>query len=622
MIMKRVLLNRKPLTLGKEIGAGQEAVVYDVGGGMVAKLYRQPNDPYYAGSSAEQQAAKMRLALIQKKLSAFPSGLPANVIAPKALLTNTSGTLIGYAMPFIHGAETLLTYGDLQFRESKNISNNEIRDIFLVLHQTLKAIHTHGVVIGDFNDLNILIKGNQPYMIDTDSWQFANFLSMMYTEKFIDPLLCSLNNGIWAMTKTHNPLGDWYAFNALLFKTLLFVDPYGGIYKPKDSSKRLKQQLRPKDRITVFHPEVVYPRHAYEYKVLPDKLLQHFQKVFIDDQRGEFPLQLLSSMHWQTCPKCGIQHARTHCPICSLGVIIPITVSGNVQVHEIFRTTGVILSVAFHNGKLQYFYHENDTYKRENAEVIGTGSLDRDARFALQGSATVIAKANTLQYIKKGSTTKLSIDCIGNVPIFSTTENDLFWVENGTINHTNPFGLDYTPVKVGEGIADQTLIWAGPKFGFGMYKAGHILQGFTFEKGRNVINDSVRLPFIKGEIIDAKCYLSETRAWLLLSTKDQARYVNRCIMLDAQGKVLVDLTNEQGDTPWLDQIKGKSAVGGFLFCPSDEGIVRLGIDGSGNLATQVFSDTAPYVNQYSQLIVSPKGIYVVRTRDIVLLTIK
>jgi H/ACA ribonucleoprotein complex subunit 3 len=620
--MKQVLLNGKPLTSLKEIGAGQEAVVYDIGGGMVAKLYRQPNDPYYAGSQAEQQAANIRLARIQKKLSAFPKGLPANVIGPRGLLTNTQGATIGYVMPFIRGAETLLTYGDLQFRESKNISNNEIRDIFLALHQTLKELHTHGVVIGDFNDLNILVKAHQPYMIDTDSWQFANFLSTMYTEKFVDPLLCGLNTGIWTMTKAHNPLGDWYAFNALLFKTLLFVDPYGGIYKPKESSKRLKQQLRPQNRITVFHPEVIYPKHALDYKVLPEKLLQHFKRVFIDDQRGEFPLQLLSSMHWQTCPKCGIQHARTHCPICTAGVVIPITVSGNVQVHEIFRTTGVILCVAFQNGKLQYLYHENDTYKRENAETVGTGSLDRDTRFALQGSATVFAKASTLQYTKNATTSKLSIDCIGNVPIFSTTENDLFWVVNGNIQHANPLGLDYTPVKVGEGIADQTLIWAGPTFGFGMYKAGHILQGFTFEKGRSVINDTVQLPFIKGEIIDAKCYLSETRAWLLISTKDKAKYLTRAIVLDTHGKVLADLSNENADYPWLEQIKGKSAMGGFLFCPTDEGIVRLGIDASGTLETKVFSDTAPYVNQYSQLIVSPKGIYVLRTRDIVLLTIK
>ncbi|MDR2191227.1 MAG: hypothetical protein LBP53_08975 [Candidatus Peribacteria bacterium] len=620
--MKQVFCNGKPLTSLQEIGAGQEAVVYAIGGGLVAKLYRQPNDPYYAGSSSEQQAAKIRLSLIRQKLSAFPSGLPANVIGPKALLTDSQGEIVGYVMSFIK-AETLLTYGDLQFRESKNISNNEIRDIFIHLHQTLKAVHQHGVVIGDFNDMNILVKGNEAYWIDTDSWQFEGFLSTMYTEKFVDPLLCGLQNGIWTMTKPHNPFGDWYAFNALLFKTLLFVDPYGGVYKPNDTSKRVKQQLRPKNRITVFHPEVIYPKHAYDYKVLPEKLMQHFEEVFIHDRRGEFPLQLLSSMHWQTCPKCGIQHARMHCPICSVGIIIPIAVSsGNIQVHEVFKTVGVIMSVAFHNGKLCYLYHENGEYKRETSEIICTGELDRELHFALQGSATVFAKATTVQYCKNGTMSKLSVDCVGNVPIFSTTENDLFWVVNGVIQHANPLGLEYTPTKVGEGIADQTLIWSGASFGFGMYKAGHILQGFIFEKGRRVINDSLQLPFIKGEIIDAKCYLSETRAWLLLSTKYQAKYINHCIILNAQGKVLLDITNEQGDTSWLDQIKGKSAVGGFLFCPSNDGVIRLSIDASGNLETKVFSDTASYVNQYSQLIVSPQGIYVVSKQKINLISIK
>ncbi|MDR2540521.1 MAG: hypothetical protein LBD11_01760 [Candidatus Peribacteria bacterium] len=620
--MKQVLLKGKPLNLLKEIGAGQEAVVYDIGHGMVAKLYRQPNDPYYSGSVAEQQASRIRLALIQKKLIEFPKGLPKNVISPRALLTDVKGTTIGYVMPFITGAETLLTYGDLQFRETKNISNNEIRDIFLALHQTIKNLHTHGVVIGDFNDLNILVKDTQPYMIDTDSWQFANFLSTMYTEKFVDPLLCGMNAGIWTMAKQHNPLGDWYAFNALLFKTLLFVDPYGGIYKPKDPSLRVKQQLRSKDRITVFDPEVVYPKHAYDYKVLPDTLLQHFKAVFQKDQRGEFPLQLLSSMHWQRCPKCGIEHARAHCPICSAGMQIPIMITGNVQVQEIFKTAGVILCVTYQQGKLKYLYYEDSAYKRENAEMIWKGSLDREMRYALQGNATVFAKASTLLHVQNGKQSKITVDRVGNRPIFATTEEDLFWVANGTVFHTNPLGLEYGPVKLGEAITDQTLIWSGPKFGFGMYKAGHILQGFTFEKGRNVINDAVQLPFIKGEIIDVKCYLSETRVWLLISTKDQSKYVNRAIVLDARGKVLADLSDENAEYPWLQQIKGKCAVGGFLFCPSDEGIVRLGLDVSGTLETKVFSDTAPYVNQYSQLIVSPKGIYVVRAKDIVILTIK
>ncbi|MDR0859826.1 MAG: hypothetical protein LBO09_02335 [Candidatus Peribacteria bacterium] len=620
--MKKVLLQGKPLSLLKEIGAGQEAVVYDIGHGMVAKLYRQPNDPYYSHSIAEQQSARIRIATIKKKLSAFPTHLPPNVISPKALLTDPTGEIIGYVMPFIKGAETLLTYGDLLYREGKNISNNEIRDIFLSLHQTVKALHAHGVVIGDFNDLNILVKDRQPFMIDTDSWQFGNFLSTMYTEKFVDPLLCGLNNGIWTMTKQHNPLGDWYAFTALLFKTFLFVDPYGGIYKPKDATKRVKQQLRPKDRLTVFAPEVLYPKHAYPYKVLPNDLLQYVQEVFTNDLRGEFPIKLIEHLQWKKCPTCGIEHARTHCPICSAGVHIPIVVSGNVQVQEVFKTQGIIVCVAYQNGKLVYLYHQDNIYKRENAETVWTGPLDREMRFALQGNATVFAKANTLLVAKDSKPSKLSIDTVGNRPIFDTTANDVFWVANGTIYHNNPLGLDYTPSKVGEGIADQTLIWSGDSFGFGMYKVGHILQGFLFEKGRSVINDSVQLPFIKGEIIDAKCYLSSTRAWLLLATKDQAKYVNRAIVLNEQGKVLADITNENGDYPWLEQIKGKSATAGFLFCPTDEGIVRVGLDANGELEMKVFSDTAPYVNQYSQLIVSPKGIYVSRAKDIVLITIK
>jgi hypothetical protein len=298
-------------------------------------------------------------------------------------------------------------------------------------------------------------------------------------------------------------------------------------------------------------------------------------------------------------------------------------VSGSIQVQEVFKTQGIIVCVAYQNGRLIYLYHENELYKREQERVVWKGALDREMRFALQGSATVFAKGNTMMRIEGANApSKLSIDCVGNRPIFDTTASDLFWVANGTIYHNNPLGLHYTPLKSGEGIADQTLIWSGEKFGFGMYKVGNLLQGFLFEKGRSVINDSVQLPFIKGEIIDAKCYLSDTRAWLLIATKEKAKYINHAILINEQGKILKAVSNEQEEYAWLEQIKGKSAVGGFLFCPTDEGIVRIGLDASGELETKVFSDTAPYVNQYSQLIVSPKGIYVVRKQDIVLITIK
>jgi H/ACA ribonucleoprotein complex subunit 3 len=627
--MKTVYLKGQAIRLTKEIGAGQEAVVYDMGNGQVAKLYRLPNDPYYAQSPEEQKAATVRITINQKKLAMFPGGLPSNIIVPNNLLTDKQGAILGYTMPFITGAETLLTYGDMGYRHSMNISNNEIRDIFLHLHDTLKALHSKRVVIGDFNDLNILIKNKQVYMIDTDSYQFGNFISTMYTEKFIDPLICDIitpnTPSIWTMTRNQNYNTDWYAFSTLLFKSLLFVDPYGGIYKPKDSNKRIKQQVRPYHRINVFDPEVIYPKHAYPYKALDEKLLRYFQEVFQKDLRGEFPQVLLKNMQWKSCNACGIEYATSQCPICNTGQqsIIPVSVSGNLQVKEVFVTNGIILFAAMQNGKLVYLYHENDQYKRETGRVVIAGPLSRSLHIAINGSSTVLSETHTMAVIDpSGQSRKMFIDCVGTRPVCDANDHEIFWVENGNVYKNNPLGLEYSPFHIGQCIVDNTLLWTGDTFGFGMYKAGNILQGFVFESTSKVINDNVNLPFIKGQIIDAKTYISDTIAWVMIATKDQSKYINHCIVINKHGKILAHLHDETTNQTWLSHIKGKSAFANYLFCPTNDGIMRVNNDPNGQLETKLFVDTENYVNEQASLLVSPMGIYVIKRNKILLVSIK
>jgi hypothetical protein len=580
--MKTVYFNGQALRLNKEIGAGQEAVVYDVGNGQVAKIYRLPNDPYYAQSPDEQKAAAARISMHQKKLAMYPSGLPSNIITPTRLLTDKQGVVVGYMMPFVSGAETLLKYGDIGYRQSMNISNNEIRDIFLHLYDTLRSLHAKKVIIGDFNDLNTLVKNRQVYMIDTDSYQFGPWMSTMYTEKFVDPLLCDFvaknNDTFWTMTRNHSFQGDWYSFSALLFKTLLFVDPYGGIHKPKDVSKKVKQSGRVAKRINVFTPDVVYPKHAYPYKVLDASSLHYFQEVFIRDLRGEFPRHLLQNMQWKQCSFCGIEYATPVCPVCTIGhvAMIPVSISGNVQVKDVFQTDGIILFADIQHGKLVYVYYENEQYKRETEKVIISGPLSRSLHIAINGSSTLLSEMHTMAVIDQfGQSHKMFVDCVGTRPVCDANAQQIYWVENGIVYKANSLGLDYSPIRIGQTIVDNTLLWTGEKFTFGVYKAGAILQGFTFDEQSRVINDTVRLPFIKGEIIDAKAYLSDTVAWFMLATKDQSKYINHCIILDRQGTILMHISNELTDDVWLHHIKGKSAIGNYLFCPTDDGIMRI-----------------------------------------------
>jgi hypothetical protein len=83
----------------------------------------------------------------------------------------------------------------------------------------------------------------------------------------------------------------------------------------------------------VFSPDVVYPRPAIPYQVLPDDLLHHLVDVFERDRRGEFPAALLDRLRFVTCSGCGAEHASARCPMCAVRVapVPPAMVRGRVS---------------------------------------------------------------------------------------------------------------------------------------------------------------------------------------------------------------------------------------------------------------------------------------------------
>ena len=124
-------------------------------------------------------------------------------------------------------------------------------------------------------------------------------------------------------------------------QSLLFVAPYGGVYRPEDVSRRIPHGARPLHRITVFHSEVRYPKPATRYEVLPDDLLQYLHRVFEKDERGPFPAGLLDRLQFVACPRCAVEHARAACPFCSAGggrtPRAVLMVRGEVLVHARLR---------------------------------------------------------------------------------------------------------------------------------------------------------------------------------------------------------------------------------------------------------------------------------------------
>lgn len=605
------------------VGQGGEADIYDLGNGQVAKIFRPPEHPDIEGRPSERQAAMDRIRLHQRKLPALMakrSRLPGRLVTPTSLIYDQRNGITGYTMPFIRGTEALNRFSQRSFRQ-QGVATDQVITIFRDLHQTVEASHRAQLIFGDFNDLNVLVKDNEAYVVDVDSAQFDGFPCPVFTARFVDPLLCDQKQARLQLVRPYTEMADWYAYAVMLFGCLLFVDPYGGIYRPKDSKRRILHDRRPLDRITVFHPEVIYPKPALHYGLLPDDLLDYFQQVFTKDQREAFPSRLLETFRWTKCTSCGTEHGRPVCPNCQhhapAVVIQSTTIRGHITATQLFRTSGTILFAASHGGELRWLYHEAGAFRREDRQVMLRGELDPKLRFRLRDRETLIGLDHQLAvFTGTEVTAQLTVDTYGQLPVFDANDRHRYWLQNGRLLRDG----EYSSEHLGDVLEGQTIMWAGSRFGFGLSRAGQLQIGFVFDAERRGINDSLKLPRFPGQWLDSTCVFGHDRAWFFLAVQDRGRTKHHCVVVLPNGSIAATAVAEANDGSWLGTLRGKTAAGQFLLAATDDGLVRLEVVDGQITTTKTYPDTEPFVDASCHLFLTKHGLAVVNRQTITRLT--
>jgi hypothetical protein len=341
MTTRQVWLDNRTIKLAPAmlVGQGGEAEVYDLGDGRVLKWWKPASHPDYAGDPAAAAAATRRIAEHQRKLRAFPTGLPAAVVVPGAVATakKTSSDLVGFAMRKVDG-EPLHHVGEVKWRRDRGIELDRVVAALRELHEVVTGVHAKGVVIGDFNDLNVLVSRRSGtstvFLIDTDSLQLPGFPCALFSHRFVDPRLCDPVAPAPALIRHHDADSDWFAFAVMAFRSLLGVSPYGGVHRPGDPRQAVAAAARSLRGISVFDPDVVYPRAALPWSVLPDDVVAAFHRVFVGAGRGPFPRRALDGLRFVRCA-CGLEHARGTCPACTTLVPIPVAISGALRIADI-----------------------------------------------------------------------------------------------------------------------------------------------------------------------------------------------------------------------------------------------------------------------------------------------
>ncbi len=144
-------------------------------------------------------------------------------------------------------------------------------------------------------------------------------------------------------------------------------------------------------------------------------------------------------------------------------------------------------------------------------------------------------------------------------------------------------------------------------------------MAFVFNAKRAGINDAVKIP-IRGQLVDSTCFFTKKRCWFLVATQESGKTIHRCSVIRPDGSVEATAEAEAGDGSWLSQLRGKCALGRFLFVATDSGIIRVEPDNGRIVKSGEFPDTEQFVDSGCHLFPG-EGIYVVDRHEIRLLQI-
>ena len=572
------------------LGEGGEARVFRHGASAL-KIFHEVTDPV----SLRVRDQKL------EKLARFPSNLPTNVLGPQELVTDRAGKPLGYRMALVAGAHDFARLAQRKVRLGL-LSTRELVAVFEQLHAVVATLHGAQVVIGDFNDGNVLLADKAPMLIDTDSMQFGGLPCPVAHERFLDPRLYGVD---LSSSPRFDAGTDWYAWAVLLFQSLLAVHPFGGTHPKLPTLLR-----RAEARHSVFQSDVTLPRLAVSPKVLTDDLLHWFHAVFEKDERAPFPVDLLR-LSWTQCA-CGVEHARAVCPECrALGPLVTRQVlrsKGRCTARTAFETSGRVLAAAMQGG-LRYVFEENGVLKREDGTVLATALSGAHLRLELAGQVTWIADGSGR--VEKWAGDKLVERSQTGVrngwPVLAAATSHTWRQEQGWLIEQE------SGARVGQILEGQTWLWSGERLGLGFYRAGGLTVAFLLRAGKSGLKQLDGIGW-KGRVLDAHAVFDSTHALLTVVTDEGGRDVTRRWLISEDGRVVAH-------SP--DGARGHAAVlGGRVVVATDGGLVALKPDSGVLVEAMQFPDTQPFVSAGDELLPNADGsLFVVGTRDITQLTL-
>jgi hypothetical protein len=292
----------------------------------------------------------------------------------------------------------------------------------------------------------------------------------------------------------------------------------------------------------------------------------------------------------------------------------------------VFATRGVIVMATMQEGTLRWLAHEGGRFTREDGAEVLRGSLDPRLGFSIRGHATIVGRGAEAVVITPGrAPERVATDVFQGRPVIAANARRRYWAHGGVLYRGGRAivgdGLAArlereAATRIGDVLAGQTRLWVGDRFGLGFYRAGTLSVAFVFDAERGGLVDTVKLPFLPGEIYDADCVLEAERAWVLFAARHGGRTVHQCVLVGAAGDVQASAQAAGDGGSWLGTLGGKCAAGGCLLAATDAGLVRIEPRNGSLVETRSFPDTEPFVDASTRLFAGPDGLFAVGAREI------
>ena len=229
----------RPIQIGQELGRGGEGAVFEVPGSpqQVAKLYMKPLDP------AKKAKLSFMASCGDPALLSYAAWPQATLHSPRA------GQVVGFLMPNKTGHSSIFSFYSPAQRRLDHPDATWLSLLYAARNTAaaFDALHSHGHVIGDVNQGNIMVGPDcKVVLIDCDSFQ-VNAHGTVYhcevgTSIFTPPELQSLRSFAGYQ---RSPNHDNFGLALLVFHLLLGGrHPYAGVPRRRGGDETLEAYIR------------------------------------------------------------------------------------------------------------------------------------------------------------------------------------------------------------------------------------------------------------------------------------------------------------------------------------------------------------------------------------------